>query len=148
MENEKLEHRSIMKFLRLEGHSPSSIYERMVVVYGDHAPSHTTVFEWVHSFRDGQLNIEDGPKCGRAISTTDDKTIKGAECLIIENRRITIEKIADALGISTGTIHGIIHEHFHMTKVSSRWVPHLLTPDKRHERVQTCPEVLARYAIE
>ncbi|CAF2788252.1 unnamed protein product [Rotaria sp. Silwood2] len=120
MENQKLEHRSVIKFLTLEGYSPSTIYERMVVVYGDRAPSRTTVFEWVHRFKDGKLNIKDGPKCGRPISTTDDKTIKAVECLITEHRRMTIEQIADALGISIGTVHDIIHEHLHMTKVSSR----------------------------
>ncbi|CAF3559456.1 unnamed protein product [Rotaria sp. Silwood1] len=35
-----------------------------------------------------------------------------------------------------------------MTKVCSRWVPHLLTPDQRHERVRACQELLARYSIE
>ena len=35
-----------------------------------------------------------------------------------------------------------------MTKASSRWVPHLLTPDQRYERVQSCQELLADYSIE
>jgi hypothetical protein len=86
MENQKFEHRSIIKFLALEGQSPSNIYERMVVLYSNHAPSRTTVFEWVHRFKDGQLNVEDGPKCGRPITATDDRTIKAVECLIIEDR--------------------------------------------------------------
>ncbi|CAF0942762.1 unnamed protein product [Rotaria sp. Silwood1] len=120
----------------------------MVAVYGDYVPSRTTVFEWIRRFKDGQLNVEDGPKCGRPITTTDDQTIKAVECLIIEDRRITIQQIADALGISTGTVHDSIHEHLHMTKVCSRWVPHLLTPDQRHERVRACQELLARYSIE
>ncbi|CAF5026134.1 unnamed protein product [Rotaria sp. Silwood1] len=77
----------------------------MVAVYGDYVPSRTTVFEWIRRFKDGQLNVEDGPKCGRPITTTDDQTIKAVECLIIEDRRITIQQIADALGISTGTVH-------------------------------------------
>ncbi|CAF3527620.1 unnamed protein product [Rotaria sp. Silwood1] len=77
----------------------------MVVVYGDYVPSRTTVFEWIRRFKDGQLNVEDSPKCGRPITTTDDQTIKAVECLIIEDRRITIQQIADALGISTGTVH-------------------------------------------
>ncbi len=35
-----------------------------------------------------------------------------------------------------------------MTKVSSTWVPHLLISDQRHERVQACQQLLARYLIE
>jgi transposase len=85
MENHKLEHRSVIKFLVLEGQSPTNIYELIVVVYGDHVPSHTTVFEWVSRFKDGQLNIEDSPRSGRPITATDDQTIQAIESLIIEH---------------------------------------------------------------
>ena len=63
MENQKLEYHSVIKFLVLEGQSPTNIYKRMVVVYGDHTPSRTAVFEWVRRFKNGQLNIEDNPRC-------------------------------------------------------------------------------------
>ncbi len=113
----------------------------MVVVYGDHAPSCTTVFEWARCFKDGRLSIEDDPRCGRPITATDEQTVKAVENLIIEDRRITIQQIAYALGISAGTAHGVIHDQLHITKVSSRWVPHLLTPDQRYKRVQACQEL-------
>ena len=32
-----------------------------------------------------------------------------------------------------------------MTKVCSTWDPHLLTPLQRHERVEACEGLLARY---
>ena len=55
MENQKLEYRSVIKFLVLERESPSNTYKRMVVVYGNHAPSHTRVSDWTRRFKDGQL---------------------------------------------------------------------------------------------
>ena len=148
MENQKFEHRSIIKFLVLEGQSPSNIHERMTAVYGDSAPSRTMVFEWARRFKDGQLNIEDSPRSGRPISATDEKNIKAIENLVVEDRRITIQEIAEILGISSGTVHGILHDHLHMTKVCSTWVPHLLTPLQRHERVEACEELLAPYEEE
>ncbi len=69
----------------MEGQSPTNIYELIVVVYGDHAPSHTTVFEWVCRFKDEQLKNEDGPRSGRPITATDDQTIQAIESLIIEH---------------------------------------------------------------
>ncbi|CAF1247754.1 unnamed protein product, partial [Rotaria sordida] len=45
-------------------------------------------------------------------------------------------------------MHGILHEQSHITKVCSRWVPHLVIPDQRHKRVEACQELLARYSIE
>ena len=108
MGNQKLEYHSVIKFLVLEGECPSNIYQRTVVVYGKHAPSRTTVFEWGRRFKDGLLNIEDDPRCGRPIIATDYQTIGAGECLIIENPRITIQEIADSLGVSTYTLRSII----------------------------------------
>jgi len=65
MENQKFEYRSVIKFLVLEGESPSNIYKHLMVVYGDHAPSRTTVFEWVRRFKGGQTTIKDDPRCGK-----------------------------------------------------------------------------------
>ena len=51
------------------------------------------------------------------------------------------------LSVSTYTIHSIIHDQLRITKVSSRWIPHLLTPDQRHKHVQSCHELLARFQL-
>ena len=64
MENQKFQHQSIIKFLVLEGRSPSNIHERMTAVYGNSVPSRTMIFEWARGFKDGQLNIEDSPRSG------------------------------------------------------------------------------------
>ena len=114
MENQRLERRSIIKFLDLEGQSPSNIHECMTTVYGDSAPSPTIVFEWTRRFKNKQLNIEDSPSSGRIISATGERTIRAIEDLVIENRRITIQAIAEILSISSGTVHGILHDHLHM----------------------------------
>ena len=62
----------------------------MIVVYGDHVPSCTTVFGWGLRFKDGQLNTEDNPRFDRPITATNNETVKDVERLIIEDRRITI----------------------------------------------------------
>lgn len=84
----------------------------------------------------------------KILLKTVDQTIKAVQNLIIEDCRIAIRQIAYALGISVSTAHRIIHGELHMNKVCSRWVPHLLTPDQRYERVQSCQELLACYAAE
>ena len=96
----------------------------MVIVYGDHAPSCTAIFERARHFKDDQLNIEDNPRCGRPITATDDQTAKVVEGLIIEGRQIAIHQIAYAVGVSTYSVHSIIHDQLLMTVVSLRWAPH------------------------
>ena len=82
----------------------------MTAVYGDSAPSHIIVSEWARRFNNGQLNIEDSPRSGQPISAMDEKT---AENLVVEDRRITIQKIAEILGISSSTVQGILHDRLH-----------------------------------
>ena len=144
MENQKFQHRSIIKFLVLEGQSPSNIHECMTAVYGDSGSSRTMLFELARPFKNGQLKIEDRPRSGRPISATNEKNIKAVEKLVVEDRQITIQEIAEILGISSSTVHGILHDHLHMTKVYTTWVPHLLTPLHRHLRVVASEELLAR----
>ena len=84
--NQRLEHRSIIKFLNLEGQSPSNIHERMAAAYVDSAPSRTIVFEWARRFKNRQLNIEDSSSSGRTISATDERTIRAVENLVVEDR--------------------------------------------------------------
>ena len=55
-------------------------------------------------FKSGQLNIEESPRSGRPISATDEKNIKAVENLVVEDRRITIQEIAEILGILSGTV--------------------------------------------
>ena len=71
------------------------------------------VFEWARRFKNEQLNIEDSPRSRRPISATDEKNSKAVEKLVIEDHRITIQEIAVFLGISSVTVHGILHDHLH-----------------------------------
>ena len=84
MENPKFESHSIMKFRFLDEKSPSIIYKSTMVVCGGHVPSRTTVFKSILHFKDGQLNIEDNPRCDRPITATNHETVKDVESLIVE----------------------------------------------------------------
>ena len=54
------------------------------------------------------------------MTATNDQTVKVIKGLVVEGCRNTIQQIAYAAGVSTGTVHGIIHDQLHMTKISSR----------------------------
>ena len=44
--------------------------------------------------------------------------------------------------MSVGSIETILHDHLHMSKVSARWVPRLLTPNQKQQRVDSCKELI------
>ena len=74
------------------------------------------LFEWTRRFKNGQFNIESRRRSAQPISATDEKNIKAGENLVVEDCRTIIQKIAEILG---GTVHGILHDHLHMTRVCS-----------------------------
>ena len=71
------------------------------------------------------------PRSGRPVSVTDDKHQNQVDELIKHERRITQKQIAGRLGMSKermGYIIGLLG----YTKVCSRWVPRMLTPEKKN----------------
>ena len=67
MENQKFEHRVVIKFLTKEGVSPLNIHERLVNVYQDQSPSYAIVKKWTAEFKRGRDSIEDDSRCGRLV---------------------------------------------------------------------------------
>ena len=64
---EPLEYRSVIKFLNMQGKSPSVIFEEMFGVYEEECPSYETVKYWVRKFKSGFLSIHDSPREGRTF---------------------------------------------------------------------------------
>ena len=78
---------------------------------------------------------------------TDHKHQKQVDELIKHDRRITQKQIAGRLGMSKERV-GYIIGLLGYTKVCPRWVPRMLTPEKKQKRVEICEELLKRYREE
>ncbi|KAF7264652.1 hypothetical protein GWI33_022818 [Rhynchophorus ferrugineus] len=55
--------------------------------------------------------------------------------MILNDRRLKLNEIADNLKISTERVHYITHEYMGMTKLCATWVPRKLTFDQKQRRV-------------
>ena len=66
---------------------------------------------------------------------------------IKHDHRITQKQIAGRLGMSKERV-GYIIGLLGYTKVCSRWVPRMLTPEKKQKCVEICEELLKRYREE
>ena len=83
------------------------------------------------------------------MTATDDQRVRsGIEEALNEDRRKTIDEVADHFGVSHRTVYCIITNDLKMTKVSARWVPRLLSEQDKQMRVQTAKRFLERYARE
>ena len=117
----------MIEFLTLENIQPQQIHNRMIVVYGEDVPSYATVKRWAAEFCRGRTCLQDEPRSGRPSEAVCEENCRAVENIVLQNRRVNVQQIADAVGISTGSVKTILHEHLLMTKVCAQWVPQCLT---------------------
>ena len=65
--------------------------------------------------------------------------------LIYSDRRIQVEEIAQALGISHGSVPTILHDRLGMRKLTARWVPISLSDEQMATRASVCSALLKRF---
>ena len=134
----RTEYRAVIKFLTLEKQLPNNIYERLVNVYGDSAPSYSTVTRSVAEFKCGQSSLEDDTQAWHGQLKW---SLMIVAMLVMDNRRLTVLELPTEVGISYGSDLYILHEHLDLSKVCARWVPRLLTPVQKSfgwKHVQSC----------
>ena len=56
-----------------------------------------------------------------------------------------LKEIAEAVKISEGSVFTILHEHLGLRKLCSKWVPRLLTPDQKQQRIDDSEACLALF---
>ena len=61
---------------------------------------------------------------------------------IQEEHSVTVRMMADEFGVNRETIRQILIEDLGKRKVTSRFVPHALSDDQRHERVQYAKDII------
>jgi len=105
----------------------------MTVVYGECAPPYATVKRWSAEFRQGRSSFEDEPRSERPSEAVCEENCRAVENTVLQNRRINVQLIADAVGISTGSVKTNLREHLLMRKVCARWVPRM-----RDQKTKDC----------
>ena len=81
--------------------------------------------------RQGRESIEDDTCSDRPEETSSKEMYQKLENMILQDDHVEVSVIAQQLGISAGTVYSIIHSVLMMSKVSSRWVQRMLTPEQK-----------------
>jgi histone-lysine N-methyltransferase SETMAR len=143
-----LEQRAVIRFLQAEGVKTTQIYSRMKAQYGCNCLSKSSCYEWTKAFKEGRVEIQDDERSGRPVDISTPETIRNIEQLILADRRVKIDDIAERLGVSHGSVHKIVHEMLGFNKVSARWVPKMLTDVHKEQRLLAARCGLARFRRE
>ena len=98
----------------LKGNTGKEIQGELADVYGSSALSYAQVKFWVGEFKRGRTSLEDEARSGRPLDATDEEMCKKVRDLVYSDRRIQVEEIAQALGISHGSVSTILHDRLGM----------------------------------
>lgn len=142
---DKIEYRAVIRYLFLKGNTPTKIKHELDAVYGDSAPSFTTVKFWAAEFKRGRTSLGDDERLGRPQTATTDDNIAQVHQMVLENRRIKVTEIAEAMSISKERVCHILIEHLGMRKLTARWVLRLLTLDQKRVQMNICKALLAQF---
>ena len=136
------EYRAVIEFFAWKRLRAAEITERLADVYGDSAPSYRTVAKWVVEFNDSTLAFMDAPRSDRPLTAVTDESIQAVEEIMMHELQISVRCVANQLGISKTPLYEITSDYLTMKKVCTDWVPKLLTPLQRANRVDCCEEIL------
>ena len=87
-------------------------------------------------FKRGRTTSEDEARPGPPLDVTE--MCKKARHPVYSDRRIQVEEIAQALGISHGRDSTNVHDRLGMRKLTARWVPKFFNDEQIATRASVC----------
>ena len=141
----KVEYHAVIRYLYLKGKTGKKIHDELTDVYGFSAPSYAQVKFWVGEFKRGRTSLEDEARSEHPLDATDEEICKKVRDLVYSDRRIQVEEIAQALGISHGSVSTILHDRLGMRKLTAHWLPKSLSNEQMATRASVCSALLKRF---
>ena len=99
-----------MKFCVFNGITVAESLRILQKCFGESTLSRTQVFEWFKAFSEGCEDVENLPHASRPSTSVNDDNIDEVKKFVLENRRVRIREVAEALNISYGSNqHIVVH---------------------------------------
>ena len=87
---------------------------------------------WYNRFKNGREDVNEDARLGRPSASATDETSEVMKKMILDNRRITIAKVASGVGISVGSYQAIYIDVLGMKRAAVKIVPKLLILSKNN----------------
>lgn len=144
---DKTEFRVLIKHCFLMGKNTVQAKQWLDKCYGNSSPSRQMVEKWFADFKRGRTDTNDAERSGRPNSAVTPENMKKIHKIVLADRKVKLQEIADTLKISKERVGHILHEHLGMRKMFSKWVPRVLTVDQKQQRIddsERCLEIFKR----
>ena len=96
---------------------------------------YSTCTRWATEFANGKEAVEDEHRSGAPKPVRSENTIESVRQQIDQDPHSSIRGISSNLDLSYGTVQTIFLGDLTLKKVCARWVPHILTEDRKRQRV-------------
>ena len=116
MELNREHFRAIIFYNFRRGLTQQQCIDELNSIYGDEAPSGTSVYRWYGEFKRRRSSFQDEFREGRPKSVVVPEIIDAVRQLILQDRHVTNRKIETTLSISGTSMHSILHEHLTVKK--------------------------------
>jgi len=80
--------------------SATETFASLTEPYGDATLSRTMFFKWHKALKEGRENVEDDPRSGRPISSTNDQHVEVVRAVMAKDRRLSVRMIAEETGLN------------------------------------------------
>ncbi|UYV71914.1 hypothetical protein LAZ67_9001136 [Cordylochernes scorpioides] len=137
-----LEQRYAIKFCVRLGKNATETFQMLQKAFKDDCISRSQSGKCHKAFKEGREEVADEPRSGRPTTARTEENVDRVLEVLRTDRRLSIQKIADTLHVSTFVVHGIVTEDLQMRKVCEKLVPKVLTQDQKKLRVLRCQELL------
>ena len=104
----KIEQRVCMKFCVSNGITAMASLKMLQKCFGESTLSRTQVFECCKAFSERREVVENLPHASRPSTSDNDDNIEKLKKIVLENGRVGIREIAEAINISYGSTQHIV----------------------------------------
>ena len=106
------------------------------------------VFMWHKTFKQGREIVEDDPRSGRPISSTNDQNMRVLRALMAKDCRLSFRMIAEETARKKNALQRILTEHLHRRKIYAKLVPKQLSVEQKSNWLEICQDLVGRLEIE
>lgn len=91
-------------------------------VYGDNAYKKIAIFKWIKNFQVVRENCKDDARPELPSNTCDNQNIKYVQSLMLSDRIMTVQILADTPNIGKSSVHTILMENLRLKKLCAKIV--------------------------